>query len=331
MFKKLLILHVFPLLIFLAQVVYPAQDQSQRVISPTAADTALAVRAAEAAEKARGTAGREEANLFLGSESQALVKILTGEIAVKAGDMENARAKIMSMTKILEAGPHRLKPVPIYVPHAVRTPTIDGRLDDIAWMEAVTLEGGYPLNSPVLVKKPNTIWQFLWDEHYLYVGVECEDTDIIAPLLKRDGPVADDDCIRICLLPDLEKGEFWELDASPTCSTFDAMAVKRSKEWGAILQTEIDMKGWRVAATTEGSPNEIMKTLPDRGYTIEMAIPFDQLPGATAGKLANPGDRLWFMLARVDRNRGSFTTYSYTPLLSSIHNIWNYGELYLIQ
>jgi hypothetical protein len=51
-------------------------------------------------------------------------------------------------------------------------------------------------------------------------------------------------------------------------------------------------------------------------------VPFSALPGYTRCS-PKPGDRLHFMLVRLDRTKGSFGAYSFRPLQGWGHNIWN--------
>ncbi len=91
------------------------------------------------------------------------------------------------------------------------------------------------------------------------------------------------------------------------------------------------MQGLKYAATVQGvanSPGDTSTT----GYTVEMAVPFDQLPGATIdaiGRFPHQRNQLRFMLARMDKNSHSFTPYAFCPLLSWTHNIWNYATMTL--
>jgi len=69
----------------------------------------------------------------------------------------------------------------------------------------------------------------------------------------------------------------------------------------------------------------------DVGYTVEVAIPFEQLPGY--GKIKpKTGDKLKFMLARLEKIREKkMVPYSYKPLMGWGHNIWNHAVMELVK
>ena len=151
------------------------------------------------------------------------------------------------------------------------------------------------------------------------------DTDIIAPVLPRDGEVFGYDCLEVLLLPDLAKREYWEIDVGATGSIFDALNIKHPHAWGAEYHPEANMTGLRVATRIDGVAKQPGAV--SHGYTIEMAIPFDELPGARCGQKATAGMHLHCLLTHFDRHAdGRPRTYAFCPLLTWVHNIWNYAR-----
>src|SRR5258708_27172712 len=71
-----------------------------------------------------------------------------------------------------------LPPVPRYEVHrAVGGIVIDGKLDDAAWKAAPEVEFRFPWDQQTGPKQ-KTVARLLWDDERLYVGYQCEDTDI---------------------------------------------------------------------------------------------------------------------------------------------------------
>ena len=116
-----------------------------------------------------------------------------------------------------------------------RPPRLDGLLDDSAWGVANTTrafvetrKGG---DAPIQASA-----KFLWDEGYLYVGVDVHDTLLRASHTGRDDHLWEQDCVELMLDPDGDEKNYFEIQVSPRGGLDDKEA--------------------------------------DAGYTVEMAIPW---------------------------------------------------------
>src|SRR5580700_1282162 len=86
-------------------------------------------------------------------------------------------------------------PVPRYeVKRATSPIVIDGKVDDKAWAAANKVELIFPWDAQTGDKQKTTA-RLLWDDNYLYVSYECEDTDIVALRTERDEPTYMDDAV----------------------------------------------------------------------------------------------------------------------------------------
>lgn len=169
----------------------------------------------------------------------------------------------------------------------------------------------------------------LWDSHYLYVGVECRDSDIIAPQLARDGEIYLTDCVEVFILPEMATRAYWELEVGATGAIFDAQCVKSAQSWGGKVDTSATMTGFRSAVKVDGTPNTPGDT--DTGYTVEMSIPFSAFPGWKTAN-AKAGNTFNLLLGRIDKStRRHFIPYAFRPQLSWFHNIWNYSPVKLVK
>ncbi len=295
--------------------------------APTPEDVALGKLARETLAAAAGTPAQEWVLGCANSGRLRGIPLLTGESATNEAQLAAAR---MTISAVLAECPQRLswpRPAQIIIPHTDTPPIIDGVPDDKAWQHAVTFTKVYPFNSRQPVPEPATTWRLLWDERYLYASMRCTDTDIIAPRMTRDDDVYNYDCMEILLLPDPAKLKYWEIEVGATGTIYDAVNTKRTTAWGAQYDVAANVTGLRVATSVDGTPNQPGNR--DTGYSVEMAIPFDQFPGAAPGSLATPGMRLYGLLTHFDRDAAGLHIYAFCPLLAWVHNIWNYAPMLL--
>ncbi len=303
---------------------------AEPTVRPTDADKTLARHALAAAQQAQGTVGQEQANMLLNGWVHGMLDELSGRTPATAKQLAGARNEVTHEISVMESALSWPQPLAVMVNYAVRPPVIDGKLDDVVWQSATTFTGAFPLNSAVVSPTPKTVWRLLWDEQYLYAGFECEDPQIIAPPLERDGAVYNSDCVELFLMPDKTKMTYWELEFSPTGSIFDSLCVKSADHWGGKFDNSATMNGLKVAAQIDGTANSPDPAVTSKGYTMEVAIPWNALPGAAPDQRATSADTLYFMMARMDKNRDNFTAYAFTPLLSWTHNVWNYAPMMLV-
>lgn len=307
-----------------------AADEEKKpavLVMPTAADKELGARALELGKKAQGTMGQESANFLLNDWPSGLVKVLMSDEKVPEDQLGFARGCIKNFADTLAKVPGWPTPPSVRVPYTKSMPVIDGKLNDAAWQHALVLQGVCVLNEKKRAAGPATTWRLMWDEKYLYLGVSCADTKIIAPRVGHNGPIYDNDCVELFLLPDFAKGVYWELEVSAIGDLFELQYTKKFDHWGSNPNQGVLMQGLLYAAALHGTANKSDDT--DSGYGVEMAVPFASLPGAAATAKGTAGQTLRFMLARMDRTPTSFTPYAFCPLLSWTHNIWNYATMTL--
>ncbi len=166
----------------------------------------------------------------------------------------------------------------------------------------------------------------LWDDKYLYFAFDCADTDVVAAKRERDDHVYSDDCVEMFILPDFRFRTYWEIVIAPNGSVFDSVECKDIQKWGCNLDPTQNVTGMKHAQTVRGTLNKSDDT--DEGYTVEVAVPFSALPGYTRCA-PKSGDRLHFMLVRLDRSNGEFKAYAFRPLQAWGHNIWNHAVMEL--
>lgn len=310
-----------------AQTAFRSAPESEMV--PDAADRQLLERYRTTFQKLNQPewVGRELLLNLVGERTTYMEEILESERPVSARDLWRARRYFERVLRELAIA-QTFSPPP---PHVVRkrsTPiTIDGRVDEAAWMRADEILIQYGRMSKD--KRSPARVRLLWDERYLYAAFTVPDTKIIAPVLQRDGSVWESDCVEMFLLPDHRVGVYWEIEVSPSGSILDFLCYKYRDRWGSNMRPEENIKGLRVGYLVDGTLNQNDDI--DKGYSVEIAVPFDQLPGMARG--AQAGDKVMALLSHVNRDvvdsRVGTHTLAQAPYFSWFHNIWAYQPLVL--
>ncbi len=295
----------------------------EKQVAPSAEDKELAARADKAIPLAEGTPGQEAMNFIVYDWPGGCLKRLKGEPPTSTEkELEGARGVVKGLVETIEKGPSWPRPALIKIPHANSAIIVDGKLDEKAWQGAFTVKESFEYGRKDAAAGADTAWRMLWDEKNLYVAFDCADNEIVSKKMERDKEIFFDDCVEVFILPSFDPPEYWEIIVNPAGSVFDALHRKKLKGWGpekTDLEKTIDGLQFSVGKRPGGDP----------GYTVEMAIPFSQLPGRD-GKTAKAGDNLFVMLARFDKTSAGVKTYSFVPLLSWGHNIWNLAPAELV-
>lgn len=291
------------------------------------ADRLLLWRFERSARDAMNTPARE--STFHAKEPSALglAAILRGEKAATNDERDSARRYFQQRLQEAEAGLTWPTPPTFDIPFVATPPRIDGSLDDPAWRSAATFNQMYRPGSTEQAPGATT-WKVLWDRQYLYFAFECGDTDVQAPTFERDGFVYSADCVEMFILPRLETGIYWELIISPSGSVYDGLQAKKMNAWGTVNRPEFNIEGLKYGVKVRGTINDASDR--DEGYTVEVALPFSQLPEY---HLVAPqaGHTIRLMLVRLDgESHENLSVYSFIPLLSWGHNIWNHAHGRLI-
>ncbi len=175
---------------------------------------------------------------------------------------------------------------------------IDGKLDEPEWC----------LATPLLLRDikgrqaPATVARLLWDERYLYIAFECADPDIWATKTKRDDFLWEEEVVEVFIDPDGDGRNYYEFQVNPLGTQIDLLIpdavegvkfAKRNAEWNC--------QGWLSTVQGHGTVNQRSDT--DEGWTVEMAIPFSELPHP-ASLSPRPAVAWRLNLYRIDRPKG---------------------------
>lgn len=188
------------------------------------------------------------------------------------------------------------------VPRALNHPVMDGKLDDVAWQSVAprTLDRPEQFYAYTRKDKPPQTWsgpedlsgtfRFLWDEEYLYVGMEV--TDDNAGILQENDQIWYQDGLQFLIDP------------------ARTSAQKPGKYDYAIGKGKKGIQAWSYLSADGGAPTGEVKDMkiaiensrpPGSGHrTYEVAIPWSRLAPFKPEAGANLG--LTFLLNEDDGN-----------------------------
>jgi hypothetical protein len=182
-----------------------------------------------------------------------------------------------------------------YLVHRARGPiAIDGVLSESTW-DAAERAGPFVRSLDGKPASAGTEARLLWDDESLYVAFLAEDKNVSGTFFKDDEKLYTSNVVEVFLDPSGNGSRYFELEVAPTNALFDASFAGGSRK-GMDLAWSSHA---RHAVRVEGTLNDARDV--DRGWTVEMAIPFASLSG-----MPRParGDRWRFNLYRLLQGPG---------------------------
>ena len=122
-----------------------------------------------------------------------------------------------------------------------------------------------------------TAARLLYDESCLYIGFECQDTNASGVRGSRDALVRDGDHVIVCLDPGGVGLLNFCIEVSPEGTVADAVVLFKGDGLDSQMLYDWNLPSLRSSATVYKSGVESVDN--DRFWTVEMAIPFDELYG----------------------------------------------------
>ncbi|MBI5645598.1 MAG: carbohydrate-binding family 9-like protein [Ignavibacteriae bacterium] len=187
-------------------------------------------------------------------------------------------------------------------------PAIDGRLDDVTWMDAPWTDSFLDIEG---ARKPKprykTRVKMLWDESHLYIAAELEEPHLWARLLKRDTVIFYDNDFEVFIDPNGDSHEYYEFEMNAYNTGWDLFLPIPYKDGGSARDA-FDFDGIRTAVQLYGTINDPRDT--DTGWTLEIAIPFrsfnagrEPLPAVAEGGVWRINFSRVEWRAEIDKNR----------------------------
>jgi hypothetical protein len=194
---------------------------------------------------------------------------------------------------------------PTYHCHSTaKPPTIDGKIDDDAWKDVAWTDDFIDVTDGS--KAPlRTRAKMIWDAENLYIAAELEEPDVWDKLTEHDDRLFNENAFEVFIDPDHDGLNYAELEINALGTTLDLVMDKAYRS-GGHLDLDWTCEGWKTAVNIDGTINDEGDR--DRGWTVEMAIPWSALK-KLAPDVVPPRDAvLWRMeLARVESGRGETT------------------------
>jgi hypothetical protein len=226
----------------------------------------------------------------------------------------------------------------VTIPHAKGAITIDGKLDEADWANALRVElHGFAPDADEDDKKKQpfaygpelaTEARLLWDENWLYVAFVCSSQDVWARDLPRDNAeIANLPCVEVFLDLDAAERSYYEFEVSAANRQADYFVYfPELPQWtpAPMVRDFVNLDGWdskrlQSAVTVQGGECDLLppgaplakRTKPPTdGYTVEIAIPWGDMKGRvctphpmSGASPLKPGARLRANLYRIEPSR----------------------------
>ncbi len=183
--------------------------------------------------------------------------------------------------------------VPVYT---VRRTTgyivIDGVLDDPDWKMAPAA-GDFTFPAWERGEREQTAVKMLWDDRFLYVAFRCDDQHIWAEHFDTNSTTYKDDCVEIFWNPNPAAGDEYNMFEINCIGTLLSVYNNFDRSFSA---RESRIMPPHIGQHIDGTLNDDSDT--DIGYTVEIAIRFDDYTALYDGSTPSEGD-MW----RVGLNR----------------------------
>jgi hypothetical protein len=211
---------------------------------------------------------------------------------------------------------------PVAVPRAPQPPKIDGAFEgEAAWSGAVRLEAfSNTLTGAAAPRKTDVL--LMWDDAALYVAMKAEDDFLQSKYTKNDEELWHEDAFEMFLDPRGDKKDYFEIQVSPAGLVFDSYLPRYRKNDNAWSS------GAAAAAKIDGKLNDGEGG--DKGWTAELAIPFDSLEkGGGVPPADTTGFKVNFFRVDVNTDKTDYSAWS-PPLRGDFHALDRFREITLV-
>ncbi len=180
-----------------------------------------------------------------------------------------------------------------------RTPNpifADGKLDEPAWQKCERIK--FEEKNEGTLEQATTA-MMLWDDRFLYISFECDDSHIWSTLTQHDEALYNEEVVEVFIDADGDGDTYVEFEVNPLGALFDGYILNRSGRRDLILawNSKLIRRGVQVAGTLNDPSDS------DTGWTVEYAIPLEDI---VTGPNTPPkaGDKWRLNLYRIDLPRG---------------------------
>jgi len=175
---------------------------------------------------------------------------------------------------------------------------VDGRLDDAAWLNAPWSPAFVDIEGDAKPKpRFRTRMKMLWDDRYLYIGAELEEPDVWATLTQHDSVIFHDNDFEVFLNPSGDGRNYFEFEINALNTSWDLFLPKPYRE-GGKADNSWDIPGLLTAVAVDGNINDPSGR--DRGWSVEIAIPWTAYAARAPVHRPEPGDEWRVNFSRVE-------------------------------
>jgi len=203
---------------------------------------------------------------------------------------------------------------------------IDGKADETDWQRAPYIDFVFPWNNTDEEGKQGTVARMLWDDANLYISYVCEDPYLDSEVTEHDGPVYEEDAVEIFATPNPDDvGTYYGYEMNINAAFLDYIAFGGGEERTPNIQFPWESEGVIIKTTYQGTLNDHSDT--DAGWTLEVAIPFDNFRHLGGRIPPQDGDMWRLNLNRTAGDRGQFNLWSDTGTLTAdFHRADHFGK-----
>jgi hypothetical protein len=205
--------------------------------------------------------------------------------------------------------------------------TVDGKLDEPIWKELSAMRLKPMGSAPAL----DTWARAYYTEDALIIGAYLADTHIWGTLTERDADTWTQEVLEVFLDTNGDSKDYLELQVTPANVIFDARFDVRLGRGQGTRPEQIDrarawnLEGLQSAVSVDGTLNDEAQA--DRAWTVEIVLPFANIPGA--GARPKVGDAWSLNLYRFDVPKPKQTlAYGWsTEPMGDFHQIDKFGKI----
>ena len=186
---------------------------------------------------------------------------------------------------------------------------IDGKADEADWQQADEIHFLFPWNNTEQEGEQGTLARMLWDDSNLYISYVCVDPYLESKVTDHDGPVYKEDAVEIFATPNPEDpSAYFGYEMNIRDALLDYIAFGGGTEWTKNIHPPWQSEGVKIATTYQGTLDDHSDT--DQGWTLEIAIPFDNFRHLDGTIPPQDGDLWRLNLNRTKGEKGQFSQWA---------------------
>ena len=178
------------------------------------------------------------------------------------------------------------------------SPKIDGKLDDAVWKKVEWTENFKDIEAN---RRPLPTWntraKMTWDNNGLYIAAEIQEPHVWAYLKNYDDIVFYDNDFEVFIDPDNDTHRYYEFEVNALNTMFDLFMPKPYRNGGSAM-ISYNAPGMKWAVDIQGTLNNPSDI--DKGWTVEMFIPFWAVTIGNSAKVPVDGDFWRINFSRVE-------------------------------